>query len=91
MAIKFTWAKLPVDEDGKAYDSLGAFQIAQIAKIFSEHSTESNPEGFATCVVENDSAIMEILELTTDARPSARGKPKPRKAKQQELPKVQAD
>ncbi len=86
MPIKFTWAKLPVDANGKSYDSLGAFQIAQIAKIFSEHSAEATPEGFATCVVENDSAVMEILELTTDARPGERGKKKPRKPKPAPVP-----
>ncbi len=83
MSISFSWKKLPVDSNGKAYNSLDEFQAAQLVALLGI-SDEA-----AKMVVHEKESVMELLELTMDARPSARGKPKPRKAKQQELPKVQ--
>ena len=96
MAIRFTWAKLPVDENGKSYDSLEAFQVAQIAKLLAGACDATLSVAVSEAVMENKTAIMEILELTTDARPGERGKKKPRKPKpapvpaQSDLPRVAA-
>jgi len=90
MSISFSWKKLPVDSNGKAYDSLEAFQASEIAKLLKSACVEDLSFAVSEAIVGNKTMILEILELTLDARPSARGKPKPRKAKQQALPKVQA-
>lgn len=97
MPIKFTWAKLPVDADGKSYDSLEAFQASEIAKlvktacVLKTDSDMGTSTAVAKEIVSHKAEIIEILEITTDARPSARGVKKPRKPKadaQPELPKV---
>lgn len=86
MPIKFSFRKLPVDADGKAYDSLEAFQAAELSKLLGiNDDTDSTPDD----IVSHKDEIMEILTLTMDARPAARGVPKKRKAKSQpELPPV---
>lgn len=76
MPIKFSFKKLPVDADGKAHDSLEAFQAAQILKLLGINSQDT-----AEDIVEHKAEMIEILELTMDSRPSARGIKKPRKAK----------
>ena len=86
MPIKFTFKKLPVDADGKAYDSLEDFQAAQIAKLLLQNedkmvAAESDAVGLGYIFVTHKDEIMEILELTMDARPVARGVKKPRKPK----------
>lgn len=92
MPIRFTWAKLPVDENGKSYDSLEAFQVAAIARLLQSNSTVETAGVTPEAIVEHKAEIIEILELTTDARPTARGVRKPRKAKvapaQSDLPKI---
>jgi hypothetical protein len=78
MPIKFSFKKLPVDADGKSYDSLEAFQAAELAKLLSA----TNACGIsAEDIVNAKDDVIEILELTMDARPAARGVPKKRKAK----------
>ena len=76
MPIKFQWKKLPVDADGNSYSSLEAFQANEITKVISglilDHAID---------LVDHKDEIIEILELTTDARPAARGVKKPRKPK----------
>ncbi len=89
MSISFSWKKLPVDSNGKSYDSLEAFQAAQIEQFIDVGDAEKRGQ-VAAAIVSNKATVIEILELTTDARPTARGVRKPRKAKQPELPKVQA-
>lgn len=95
--IKFTWAKLPVDADGKSYDSLESFQASEIAKLVKNACVLKTDSDVGTSalvakeIVSHKAEIVEILELTTDARPTARGVRKPRKSKaeaQPELPKV---
>lgn len=82
MAIRWQWQKLPVDENGKAYPSLDEFKIALIERIFGEGNTkELTPFDAAKIVISRTDEIQEILDITEDARPSARGVPKPRKNK----------
>jgi len=76
MPIKFTFKKLPVDSDGKAYESLEAFQAAEIKKLVPILNIDT-----AAQLVEQKDWIIEILELTMDARPAARGMPKKRRQK----------
>lgn len=76
MPIKFSFKKLPVDGDGVAYDSLESFQSAEIKKLVPVLNID-----MARQLVDQKDAVMEILELTMDARPAARGIKKPRKAK----------
>lgn len=91
MPIKFAWKKLPVDEAGKSYDSLDAFQKSEIGRALN---MPDGPEYDRIChnIVEKKAIVIEILELTMDARPASRGVKKPRKPKateaQPELPKV---
>lgn len=88
--IKFTWAKLPVDESGKAYDSLAAFQAAEINKLMNKSCSKDLAEDVTMAIVMNKAEIIEILELTESARPTARG-PRKKKLKtvaQGELPRV---
>lgn len=83
--LKFSFKKLPVDEAGKAYNSLEEFQAAQIMEHLEIDVVA------ASQVVKFKAIVKEILDLTLDARPSARGQKRPRKLKadaQQELPKV---
>lgn len=75
MPIKFSFKKLPVDANGKAYDTLEAFQIAQLVADLGI-SAEA-----ARAIIDCKPVVMEILELTMDARPAARGVKKPRKSK----------
>lgn len=78
MPLKWSWKRLPVDENGKSYDSLEAFQSASIAKLLmNEHGAGIS----ADSIVEHKSEIVEILVLNESARPSARGVPKKRKSK----------
>lgn len=79
MALKFSFKKLPVDADGNAYESLEAFQAAEIKKLLVLDG-EDGP-GVAKAIVEHKDDIIEILELTMESRPGARGVKKPRKAK----------
>ena len=76
MPIKFTFKKLPVDADGKAYPSLEEFQAAELKKLLQCENSSSSV--FDDIVVYKEEVI-EILELTMDARPGARGVKKPRK------------
>lgn len=76
MPIKFSFKKLPVDADGKSYDSLEAFQAAEIAKLSPTITAEA-----AEDIVNVKEEIIEILELTMESRPSARGVKKQRKSK----------
>jgi len=82
MSISFSWKKLPVDSNGKAHDSLEAFQASEIAKLLSSKNAIDLNSDVTNAIVMNKEAILEILELTLDARPSARGVRKPRKPKQ---------
>lgn len=75
MPINFSFKKLPVDADGKAYDSLEDFQGAQL--VANLGISDEAAKAIVTC----KPIVIEILELTMDARPAARGKKKPRKAK----------
>ena len=73
--IKFQFRKVPIDSDGKAYDSLEAFQASEIVKLCGV-SDEA-----AKAIVLDKDTVIEILELTMDARPGARGQKRPRKPK----------
>lgn len=75
MPIKFSFKRLPVDADGKSYDSLEAFQEAELSKLTSISA------GDAEAIVAMKDEVIEILELTMDARPAARGQKRPRKGK----------
>jgi hypothetical protein len=87
MPIKFQFRKVPVDADGKAFDSLEAFQAAEITKLCKLVEPQT-----AIDIVAMKDEVIEILELTMDARPVARGVKKPRKSKATtetpELPQV---
>lgn len=74
--IKFTFKKLPVDESGKSYDSMEAFQTSMLAKLLDKTPINDVPSK----LVESKETVMEILTLNYDCRPGARGKPKKRKA-----------
>lgn len=76
--IKFSFRKLPVDEDGKAYDNLEAFQAEQLRKLLGITHIEDK---IHTDIVAHKAEVIEILQLTMDARPSARGQKRPRKSK----------
>lgn len=89
MAIKFTWSKLPVDENGKAYDSLDDFKRAMLDKALAIETKGEGPSDISCDILAHKDEVIEILTLTTDARPSARGKPKPRKSKTSELPNIE--
>lgn len=82
MAIKWTWQKLPVDENGKAYDSLDQFKVHLLAQLLDATPFTEIPD----FIVEKADEIREILDITEDARPSARGVPKPRKNKTKAAP-----
>jgi hypothetical protein len=94
VALKFSFRKVPIDSEGKAHDSLESFQASEIAKLFRDSADLRNQEvelnsAYAAAVVAHKAEIIEILELDMNARPSARGVSKKRKAKDQpELPKV---
>lgn len=75
---KFNFKKVPVDSDGKAYDSLESFQVAEIKKIIG---TTLPDDHAAEDIVARKVDVIEILELTMDARPAARGQKRPRKPK----------
>lgn len=81
MALKFSFKKLPVDADGKAYDTLEAFQAAQIQKLVAEMTLP-----MAEAIVANKAEIIEALEINFDSRPGARGVKKPRKPKADAAP-----
>lgn len=88
MPIKFSFKKLPVDADGKAYDSLEDFQAAEIARILVNEPVD---KAVQKTIVEHKDEIIEILEINFDSRPGARGQKRPRKpktepAQQPELP-----
>lgn len=86
MPLKFSFKKLPVDENGIAYKSLEEFQVAELKKLFvnsqvaADEKIELN-EAYAKAVMALRDEITEILELTMDARPGARGVSKKRKPK----------
>jgi len=77
MPIKFAFKKLPVDENGKSYDSLEDFQISLIEKLIDGTATSN----VSVRLIESKDELLEILELTMDSRPAARGVKKPRKPK----------
>lgn len=80
MSIKWTWQRLPVDENGKAYGSLDEFKLALIEKLFEGEGIGTlTPHGMAQIVLDQADYIGEILDITMDARPRARGVKKPRK------------
>lgn len=84
MPIKFSFKRLPVDSEGKSYDSLEQFQAAELTKLCKLVEPQT-----AIDIVNMKDEVIEILELTMDARPAARGVPKKRKAKSQpELPVI---
>lgn len=77
MAIKWTWQRLPVDESGKAYDSLEVFQAAMLSKTLANGAVGISAE----LIVKKKAEVLEILNITMSARPSTRGVAKPRKNK----------
>lgn len=76
MPIKFSFKKLPVDADGKAYNTLEEFQAAEIKKLVPSLTIEQ-----ANCIVEQQEWVIEALEINLDSRPGARGVSKKRKPK----------
>lgn len=87
--IQFSFKKLPVDADGKAYDSIEDFQAAQIARLITDDGTvkmalgdNEVPLDVAKVLVKNKDAMIEILQINFDSRPGARGQKRPRKAKE---------
>lgn len=94
MLTGWSWKKLPVDADGKSYDSLEAFQASEIAKlvkaacVLPSNCDVSMSSTVAKEIVSHKAEIIEILEITTDARPTARGVKKPRKPKAETQPEL---
>jgi hypothetical protein len=81
MPIKFSFKKLPVDEGGKAYDSLEDFQAAMLSKVLGIKEEDPLLISSLADIVSHKAEVIEILELNMDARPTARGVKKPRKPK----------
>lgn len=75
MPIKFSFRKLPVDESGKAYDSLEAFKSALLV------SNLGISDEAAKMVVHEKDLVVEILQINENSLPAARGQKRPRKPK----------
>ncbi len=78
--------------DGKCYGTLDEAQEVEIrlALISGTAMGIDDAASSAAAIIKAKDAILAILTLTDTSRPKARGVKKVRKAKQQELPKVQA-
>lgn len=78
MPIKFSFRKLPVDESGKAYDSIEDFQAAELSRLLAP----TNGCGIShEEIVSKKSEVIEILEINEHSLPAARGQKRPRKPK----------
>jgi len=77
MPLKFSFRKVPIDAEGRAYDSLASFQAASLGIIHAGITGD-----LAKAIVDKKAEVIEILELSESSRPSARGVPKKRRAKQ---------
>lgn len=90
MPIKFSFQKLPVDDTGKAYQSMDDFQRAMLDRVMAIEPKGAGPSDISCDILAHKDEVIEILSLSLNTRP-ARGRPRgsKNKPKTQDLPGIQ--